>query len=57
MGHGEAFALAFAQDFDSPNQAVIERVNSLLENDPTFSLSEDFARFCLSIHVPSVADH
>jgi len=29
------------EDFDLPNQAVTERLNSLLEPDPTFSVTED----------------
>ena len=29
------------EDFDLPSQAVTERLNSLLETDPTFSISED----------------
>jgi hypothetical protein len=35
-------AVCRAQDYNLPNQAVIERLNSLLEINPTFTLTEDF---------------
>ena len=34
------------EDFNLPSQAVTERLNSVLEPDPTFSLTEDISRTC-----------
>ena len=34
------------EDFNLPSQAVTERLNSVLEPEPTFSLTEDISRTC-----------
>jgi hypothetical protein len=34
-------SLLLLEDFDAPSQAVTERLNSLLEPEPTFAVSED----------------
>jgi midasin (ATPase involved in ribosome maturation) len=34
-------SLLLLEDFDAPSQAVTERLNSLLEPEPSFAVSED----------------
>ena len=42
----------FLEDFDLPSQAATERLNSLLESEPTFAVTEDVTHADTSIQLP-----